>query len=97
MSALGFTREDYAKGELGDEFEVFPDNWLAVSVFTDLSTQWRVGFAGPVGIDYTAIEPVLRLRGVKRQEWRRLFDDLQVMETEALTVFKEQAERKSSA
>lgn len=82
---------------MGDEFEVFPDNWTALSVFTDLATQWRVGFGGPTGLDYTAIEPVLRLRRVKRNQWAQTFDDLQVMETEVLKVFKEQAEKNSHA
>ena len=41
----GFELEDY---EDDDPFEVWPDNWPAVSVFEAMATQWRVGLGGVV-------------------------------------------------
>lgn len=41
---------------------------------------------GVLGIDYSAIEPVLRLRQIDAARWPALFDDLRVMERAALKV-----------
>ncbi len=79
---MGFTMEDY-----GDEFtqvEVFPENWTAANVFQSLLTQWRLGFNGPVGLDYAVVPTVLNLHGIKRKKWEEIFHCLRVMEDEAL-------------
>lgn len=49
-----------------------------------MQTQWRTGSSGVVGLDYGAIEPVLRLRRIDPQRWPALFDDLRVMERAAI-------------
>ena len=69
--------------------EIWPDNWDSVTTFADLATQWRSGFAGPTGLDYGVILGVLRLRRVPRAQWAQLFDDVRVMEAEALAVMGE--------
>lgn len=69
---------------------MFPENWTAVSVFSDLTTQWRIGFSGPTGLDYGVIPTVLRLKGVVRARWPAVFADLQVMEDAALALFQQQ-------
>jgi hypothetical protein len=56
----------------------------AVHVFSRLVTQWRVGPAGPTGLDYTALVPVLDLLSVPAQERSALFEDVQTMERAAL-------------
>jgi hypothetical protein len=63
---------------------VWPDNVLAVNTFIAAATQWRTGMAGPTGLDYTAIEPTLRLTRVPRSEWPHVFEDLRTMEDAAL-------------
>lgn len=68
------------------EFEVFPDNWLAVNVFRDMGTQWRVGMNGPTGLDYNVFPIIARARGISRREWSELLTMIQVMEDEALRV-----------
>lgn len=80
------TRADVAANETA---EIWPDNWESVTVFADLATQWRVGFAGPTGLDYGVIPGVLRLRRVPRAQWAQVFDDVRVMELEALAVMGE--------
>lgn len=57
--------------------------WLA------LQTQWRVGMAGATGLDYTAIEPTLRLLGEPAAAWPDIFEGVQVMERETLRVWAE--------
>lgn len=48
-----------------------------------MSSQWRVSAAGVVGLDYTAIRPVLQLVGIKRADWPGIFEDIRVMESVA--------------
>lgn len=74
------------------DFSVYPENWQAVQVFLAMSTQWRtVAFSSvggarliQTGIDYTALEPVLRLLGVKPKRRAALFQKLRIMEEAAL-------------
>ncbi|TKD32591.1 hypothetical protein FCG41_21925 [Azotobacter chroococcum] len=75
-----------------DEFGIWPDNWQAVGVFLDMDTQWRVGMAGPVGLDYGALEPVMRMRGIKKRDRQDVFAAVRIMEAEALRVMREKAE-----
>jgi hypothetical protein len=76
------TRADFS----GDRVvEVWPDNWLVVQVFCfDLATQWRIGMAGPTGLDYAVLPFVLRTRKVPRSEWEQAFEDIRTMEQAAL-------------
>lgn len=74
-------------------FLVWEENWRAVSVFLAMGTQWRtsVGMAGVVfhGLDYQALESVLRLEGIPPEDWSGLFDALRVMERAALPLLNE--------
>jgi hypothetical protein len=72
-----------------DEFEIWPDNWLAVEVFISMGTQWRTGMAGPTGLDYGVLRDVMTLRRVPRSEQPELFDWLRLMEGEALGQMRE--------
>lgn len=70
-----------------DDLAVLPWNLEAVRVFWALSTQWRIvaGMtATRVGLDYTAIRPVLDLLEIPSERWPRVFDSLRVMESAAL-------------
>lgn len=75
--------------EAAPAFEVWPEHERAVAVFVRLLTQWQVGLAGPIGLRYEVLPVVLRLLAVPRPEWASLFDDIRVMESEALKVFAE--------
>lgn len=72
-----------------EEYEVWPDNWPAFLLFEAMSTQWRVGMGGAVGLDYNAIKPVASMIGLKRSELSQVFPDLRLMEAEALLVMGE--------
>jgi hypothetical protein len=67
-----------------EHFEVWPENWDAVLMFTRLQTQWRASAGGVIGLDYGAVGWLLRLYEVKDQ--RALLEDLQIMEGAALAV-----------
>lgn len=51
-------------------------------MWSRIQTQWRVGMAGPVGIDYSILPWLFRMYAVEDQ--RSLLEDLQVMEGAAL-------------
>lgn len=74
-----------------DDFEVWPDNWQAVSFFCRLETQWRyVGSMASVhrvGLEYGGVEAAMRLTGIARGMRAALFDDICLMETAALAVW----------
>lgn len=53
-------------------------------MFLRLQTQWRTSMGGVIGLDYMAVEWLLRLYGVEDQ--RSMLEDLQTMEGAALSV-----------
>ncbi|AVD91087.1 hypothetical protein C4Q27_00865 [Pseudomonas sp. SWI36] len=88
LAFLGLTLDDI---EI-DDVEVWPDAWPAFCLFEALGTQWRLGPGGPSGLDYAAIPGTAKMIGLKSRELSETFDDVRVMENEALTVMAEAAE-----
>ena len=75
--------QDSAESDELEDFDVFPENWDTVILFHRLQTQWRVaGMGGLIGLDYVAVESVMRICKVKNRE--QTFDRLRVMEAAAL-------------
>jgi hypothetical protein len=50
--------------------------------------------SGPTGLDYTAIAAVMELQDIAPEDRRERFDELRVMEREALDVFSEKSQAK---
>lgn len=84
LAAFGFMPED-----LDRIVEVFPDVWPAFMAMDAMSTQWRVGMGGATGLDYSALPAVLRLIDIPKKSRNSVFQDLRVMEAEALLVMSE--------
>lgn len=82
-AALGLTVE-----EATVHCNVWPDNVLAINTFISMLTQWRAGAMGVLGLDYTALPVVLECSRVPRDEWPQVFDDVRVMEDEALRILR---------
>lgn len=55
-------------------------------VFDAMSSQWRVGPGGAIGLDYCALPVVMDLLGVSADERKQVFLDVRVMESEAISV-----------
>lgn len=85
-AVFGFTPEDFAQKPV----DVWPDCLQAVQLFDAMATQWRMGFSGPVGLDYAAVPAVMRLTGVPAADRKDVFADLQIMEYAALQALSEQ-------
>lgn len=79
LEKIGLKREDV---EDNSDFEVWPENWMPLQVFSELSTQWRMGPGGPTGLDYGAVQWVMGLLKVKRQY--EVLRDIRVLESSAL-------------
>lgn len=82
---FGLTLDDFEQKTV----EVWPDSLLPMQVFQAMSTQWRMGFNGPVGLDYNVLPKMIKRLGVPKKERKQVFDDVMVMERAALAVMRE--------
>ena len=64
--------------------EVWPENWRAFVLFSQLNTQWIMGFGGPVGLRYESVYPLIDREAADDEDWQDLFDDLRTLERGAL-------------
>jgi hypothetical protein len=83
MAAFGFDADDF-EVEVG----VWPDCWASFECFAAMQTQWRTGMSGATGLDYVALEPVMRLQGIPKAEHKSTFEDIRTMEAAALEVMQ---------
>lgn len=72
---------------------VWASNWASVTAFVALETQWRLlpvwgGGSEYLGLDYQAVDVVLRRRGAPDG----VFDDLRHMEAAAIRILNEPAQ-----
>jgi hypothetical protein len=82
FASMGIPPEQWEKLLTPEDLEIWPENWASVEVFSALQTQWRVGMAGPTGLDYAALPVVMDLLEVELRA--ECFAGVQVMEAEAL-------------
>lgn len=82
LAAFGFAPEDYAAKCI----EIWPENHRAINLFTSISTQWRVGAGGPTGLDYNVLFTRMARMGLSDEQYEQLFDDIRVIESEALHI-----------
>ena len=88
LAILGLTAADMSD----EDVEIWPCNWPVFLLFNRMSTQWRVGPGGAVGLDYNCIRDVAGFLGIKKKKLAEIFPDLQVLEGEALRVIAEERE-----
>lgn len=69
---------------------VWPDNWPVLDVFLKCNTQWRTGFNGAYGLDYSVLPWLFEMCSVK--DHKQAFKDIQIMESAALDVMRQQRE-----
>jgi hypothetical protein len=80
LDAFGFSASDYEH----EQVEVWPENWQAFDLFRALSTQWRVGMAGPTGLDYNTLFHKMDRMRLEPDEYDELEADIRTMEFAAL-------------
>ena len=81
MAMFGFSPEDY-----DGTVEVWPDNWPSFLVMDSMGTQWRTGAGGATGLDYGVLPNVMKLVGIPAKDRPGVFQDIRVMESEAIAV-----------
>ncbi len=79
LKAIGLLREDVMDTS---DFEVWPENWVPFLVFSEVSTQWRVGAGGATGLDYVAVKWVMDLMKIKKKY--EVLRAIRTMESSAL-------------
>lgn len=83
------------KGKLNvttEEVGIWPENLQAFNLFNVLSTQWRVGMSGYIGLDYNVLFHKLDRMNLTPNEYQYLEDDIRTMEYAALrTIRKKEA------
>lgn len=72
-----------------DEYWLWPENEEAFALWLGLQTQWNVGMAGAVGLNYTAVEACMRMRDIGRKKRAELFAMVQLMEQACLEEWAE--------
>lgn len=72
--------------QAAQSYEVWPENMPAISLFSRLSTQWRTGMSGPTGLDYNVLFYRLDRMNLSEQEHEWMFEDIQTIESEALSI-----------
>ena len=87
---MGLPSDLIADAEGVADQDVYPDVWPALDMLIDMQTQWRVGAAGATGMDYTALETLMRVKRVKAAERAELLGDVRRMETAVLELWREQ-------
>lgn len=87
LALFGLSPDDY-----DETFEVWPDNWPSFLVMESMGTQWRTGVGGATGLDYGVLPSVMRLVGIPAKDRPGVFQDVRVMEAEAIAVMAEARE-----
>ncbi|KAK74796.1 PF08809 family protein [Bordetella bronchiseptica F2] len=80
LAEFGLRPDDFPAAVI----ELWPDNVMPKVVFEAMGSQWRIGFAGPTGLDYGALAGVMRMLGVPPEQEIDVFDGVRVMESAAL-------------
>jgi hypothetical protein len=83
--------EEMEDGAADRQFGVLPQNWPAAQVFFSCTTQWRSDPSGALlGLDYPGQQVVLRYQRAPRGT----FEQVQIMEHEAIRESRERARNK---
>lgn len=80
MAAWGFSFGDLIE----EDVEIWPCVWPAFLLFEAMSTQWRVGMSGAIGLDYNTMPIVAKLLEIPDDKMPLAFNDLRTMEAEVL-------------
>jgi hypothetical protein len=64
--------------------EVWPENWQAWQLFAYMQTQWRIGFGGRTGLDYTVLHHKMDRMNLDPEEYEQLENDIRMLEFAAL-------------
>ncbi|WP_052736111.1 DUF1799 domain-containing protein [Aquincola tertiaricarbonis] len=73
--------------------EVFPDNWQAAVLFLRMGNNWRVGPAGPYGLDFNVLFHKMDRMKLTPERYEELEEEIGVIEDAALQTMHAAAKR----
>ena len=73
-----------------DEYWLWPENEEPFDLWLSLQTQWLFGPLRPTGLNYPGVEACMRMRGIRPQARRRMFEVVQMLEQVALQAWAQQ-------
>lgn len=79
LAGLGLTPEDYAPPEC----ELWAENWPAIQFYQRISTQWRAGASGVIGLDYNVVFHELDRRELVGEAYDEMLAAIRVIERTA--------------
>lgn len=75
------------------EFELWDDNTKAYELFQQCQTQWNVSMSGITGLNYPALESVMRMSNISQSEQAALFEQVRYIENGYLSTTYEKLNR----
>ena len=70
-------------------FELWSEVGEVDTLYRRFKTQWRIGFNGPTGLDYTPVQHHLQRMETNNEDYDRLMAGLSVLEDEVITIMSE--------
>lgn len=80
---MGLSLEDFPPPA---DVPVWAENWPPLQLYLRNKTQWRVGAAGPVGLDYQVLYHDLDRQGVTGEDFDDMMDAIRVIESTVLSL-----------
>ena len=72
-------------------FEVLEENWIAITLFADIQTQWRMDQGVIYGLDYNAIRWIFELKKDEIKKPLEILADLQVLEAKIVETLNKES------
>lgn len=72
-----------------ESFELWPENEQSIALFSSLSTQWRIGMSGPIGLDYNVLFKRMERMKLSDEAHELMFQDIRIIESEALSILNQ--------
>ena len=68
-----------------------PSNWLAMTIFVQVQTQWRIDQGVLIGFDYKALEWIFKLNKKQIKKPLEILADLQVLEAKIVETLNKES------
>lgn len=82
LAQLGLKAKHYPPPKV----DLWPECELPIAIFSRVSTQWRVGAGGPIGLDYNVVYRELDDAEIVGDERKELMAAIRVVESAALDI-----------
>lgn len=81
MARLAALAAQQPRVDVRPEFRLWPEHLPAFGLWCAIQTQWRVGMAGPTGLDWQGVRAHPATRALPRQQRESVLADVACMES----------------